>query len=64
MNHEKTEKWYIWSIEHSGWWKPNHVGYTPHISEAGTYDYEEALKIVKSANIGRHDTPNEAMIKL
>lgn len=63
MNHH-GERWYIWSLEHNGWWKPNHIGYTPHKSQAGTYTYEEALKIVKNANIGEHDTPNEAMIKL
>jgi hypothetical protein len=63
MNHSE-EKWYIWSIEHSGWWKPKRLGYTQHISDAGTYSYEEALKIVKDANIGKHDVPNEAMIKL
>lgn len=35
----------------------------PKRSEAGLYSFEEAEKIVESANIGLHDTPNEAIIK-
>lgn len=53
----------IWSIEHTAWWRPHGTGYTPKRSEAGLYSFEEAEKIVESANIGLHDTPNEAIIK-
>lgn len=60
-NYENT-LWFIWSLEHSGWWKPHGRGYTPNRHEAGLYKYKEALKIVESANIGLHDIPNEAMI--
>lgn len=52
----------IWSIEHEGWWKPRSMGYTELRSEAGMYTYEEAYRIVESANIGEHDIPNEAMV--
>lgn len=56
------ELWLVWSIEHGMWWLPNWRGYTENRAEAGRYTYEEALKIVKQANIGDYDTPNEAMI--
>ncbi len=56
-------EWLIWSIEHSGWWKPNSNGYTKKREEAGLYTFEEAKRIVKSANIHLHDVPNEAMIE-
>lgn len=53
----------IWSLEHEAWWGPNHRGYFKEREKAGLYSFEEALKIVKGANIGLHDVPNEAMIK-
>lgn len=55
--------WLIWSIEHDAWWRPSHRGYTPLRKEAGLYEYEEALQIVKGANITMANVPNEAMIK-
>ena len=58
----KNTKWYIWSIEHGAWWKPNRCGYTAEKSLAGTYSLSDALEIVKSANIANNDMPNEAMI--
>jgi hypothetical protein len=58
----KIDKWKIWSIEHQGWWRPNHQGYTKEIKEAGRYSTNEAVSIVRSANIGDKNTPNEAMI--
>lgn len=53
----------IWSIEHQAWWAPNYRGYDKERRNAGTYSFEEACKIVKSANVGLHDIPNEAMIE-
>lgn len=41
---------------------PDHQGYGNSRKHAGRYTYEEALKIVKGANIGLHNVPNEAMI--
>lgn len=63
MENTKDTEWLIWSIEHEAWWNPNHKGYTTHRTNAGVYSYEEALDIVKGANIGNHNIPNEAMIK-
>lgn len=56
-------KWLIWSEEHRAWWGPNHNGYVKNRKDAGRYEYTEALKIVKGANIGLHNIPNEAMIQ-
>lgn len=53
----------IWSIEHGAWWKPRENGYTALRAEAGKYSLKDALRIVRSANIGLHDEPNEAMIE-
>lgn len=60
----ENTKWLIWSIEHDAWWKPDHNGYTVHRKRAGKYSYEEAIKIVHSANLYRNDnaSPNEAMV--
>ena len=52
----------IWSIEHNSWWCPMYNGYCEERKNAGTYSYEDAKKIVDSANIGEKDIPNEAMI--
>lgn len=58
-----TREWLIWSIEHSAWWKPNSNGYTEKREEAGRYSEKAAKDIVRRANIGLHDIPNEAMIE-
>ncbi len=59
----KNTLWKIWSIEHQSWWNPARKSYTPHRAEAGVYSYEEACEIVRGANIGLNDEPNEAMIE-
>jgi hypothetical protein len=40
----------IWSIEHTAWWRPGKWGYTDQLSEAGVYDDEDARAIVANAN--------------
>jgi len=55
-------RWLIWSIEHDGWWMPNHRGYTKLIMSAGRYSYPEAREIIANANYGKFDRPNEAMV--
>lgn len=60
----KNSNWLIWSIEHNGWWKPAQFGYTQKKDEAGRYSFEQARKIVASANEFRGSKPpNEAMIE-
>ena len=65
-----NKKWLIWSIEHNGWWMPNHNGYTRRVDYAGRYSFEEAKKIAEGANYGltrsqedqkQRNTPNEAI---
>lgn len=58
----KIKKWLIWSIEHKAWWKAGYRGYTELRWLAGSYSYDEALKIIDGANINKNDVPNEAMI--
>lgn len=58
------KKFLIWSIEHGAWWMSHHSGYTVKRELAGEYFYEEACKIIKSANINSIDTPNEAMVEV
>ena len=52
--------YFIWSIEHNAWWKPQSLGYTRNIREAGMYEEAQAKQIVKMANRG--DSFNECMI--
>ena len=42
---------FIWSIDHHKWWRPNHVGYTECIHEAGEYNIVEANDIIDRANV-------------
>lgn len=55
-------KWLIWCHERQQWWKPSCCGYTYKIQDAGRYSFEEALRIVKSANIYMEDIPDESMV--
>ena len=54
------KNWLIWSIEHNAWWMPNSMGYTSDRSKAGRYTFQDALAIVKDANI--NGELNEAMV--
>lgn len=59
-------KWLIWSNEHNSWWAPSRRGYVNDVRFAGRYSFEEAVEIVRSANIlvrtNRTCVPNEAMV--
>lgn len=56
----RSSYYYIWSFEHNAWWRPNELGYTKSISEAGIYQPERAHKICLNANIT--GTVNEVMV--
>lgn len=47
----QDQKYLIWSYEHRKWWKPNSMGYTLDIGQAGIYTYEKADEILKCANL-------------
>jgi len=53
------QEYYIWSFEHSSWWKPNEFGYTRDIDEAGIYSSKRAHEILGNAN---YVSINEALI--
>lgn len=40
--------WYIWSVEHLAWWRPNEEGYTNDIEKAGRYTYKVAIERSKN----------------
>jgi len=56
--------WLIWSNEHKAWWGPRKNGYTRTRDDAGYYTFEEALQIVREANMHRSpdQEPYEAMV--
>ena len=55
------EKYYLLSVKHSTkdkgdllvWWNPDSRGYTQQLSEAGLYDYEEAVGIINQGLVPR-----------
>lgn len=46
-----TEGYYIFDLERGQFWNKNKQGYTSEINQAGLYDYESALSILKDANL-------------
>lgn len=56
----------VWSNEHSAWWGPDHRGYFTHLSAAGRYSRDEALKICVNARGGRrfNENPSEVPVLL
>jgi len=60
---KNKDRWLVWSIEHTAWWREDGRGYTPHRQEAGRYTYDQACKIVSRANYNLdYRFPDEAMI--
>jgi hypothetical protein len=45
-----SSKYFIWSIEHGAWWRPNWCGYTPTVKLAGLYSRAEGDEILARAN--------------
>jgi hypothetical protein len=43
-------RYYIWSLEHQGWWGPARRGYATDLAQAGLYTAEEAVEIMFYAN--------------
>jgi hypothetical protein len=60
MSENNDGYWLIWSNEHSGWWRPMSMGYTPKVEQAGQYSFSEALKICSGACYGNDWTKNQS----
>lgn len=62
----ESSEYVVWSNEHSAWWGPDHRGYYSHLSAAGRYSRDEALRICVSARGGRrfNENPSEVPILL
>ena len=56
----------VWSNEHSAWWGANRSGYYTHLSAAGRYSRDEAIRICRGARGGRefNQNPSEVPILL
>lgn len=54
------EMYLVWSNEHGAWWRANAAGYTMHISRAGRYTREEAIKHCR----GRDQEPGKPLPEL
>jgi hypothetical protein len=44
------KEYFVWSIEHNAWWKPNSSGYCTSWTTAGRYSIDEAFNICARAN--------------
>lgn len=55
----------IWSHEHTGWWRPDRMGYTKNFGQAGQYTREQAIEVCRRAVPGmREGVFNELPVKL
>lgn len=57
-----AKEFLIWSEEHRGWWAPGRHGYVQERAAAGRYAFDEAIDIIRGANIHKNDVPNEAIV--
>jgi hypothetical protein len=48
---ENKQGYHLFDFERSKFWKNNQNGYTHELLEAGLYDYEDAVKILKDSNL-------------
>lgn len=56
-----SDRYVIWSNEHSAWWAPHARGYTPDLSKAGRYDRDEAIEHARGL-FGWNGSPDEIAI--
>lgn len=60
----ETADYVVWSNEHSAWWRPDKCGYCTHLSGAGHYTREQALKICIGARGGREFNCNPSEVPI
>ncbi len=53
--------WKILSVERMKFWKKSGFGYEQKIKKAGDFSFEEALKIVREANVALHSEPSKIL---
>ena len=51
----------VWSHKHQQWWRPNQLGYTDQLHDAGVYTEAEALDIQSASAHGPTHQRSEAM---
>lgn len=51
----------VWSHKHQQWWRPNQMGYTTQLHDAGVYTEAEALDIQARSNANPTSQRSEAM---
>lgn len=54
----------VWSNEHCAWWGPNRAGYYTHLSAAGRYTRDDALRICRGARGGREFNSNPSEVPI
>lgn len=57
MTDDRT--WLVYSREHNGWWRPDGMGYTVHMDQAGRYSLEDAIGYCDTDGLSTHDGPSE-----
>jgi hypothetical protein len=62
-----SERYLVWSNEHMAWWRPDSMGYTRNIANAGTYARSDAMEISQKASSHidwTRQTPNELPVRV
>lgn len=48
-------RFWIWSQEHSAWWRTNRQGYTRDFLQAGRFSVKETAEILETANMSHRE---------
>lgn len=60
----ESSEYVVWSNEHRAWWGPDHRGYNTHLTFAGRYTRDQALRICVNARGGRRFNENPSEVPL
>lgn len=65
MYSDSDSEYIIWSNQHKSYWKPNSMGYSIDIREAGIYSLKEVIRICDGATYDwNNKIPNELPIQI